>query len=760
MLRGCSQPPQPTKPPTPPPTISKTSLLTTNRFLREDRKRRLSDLEPELGGKTPDIKRKKSSTYLRSIGQNPSEQPPSSLLPPQTSAAPLTPSLPPSNNPPHIQAYTGIPSPPSVQGPGGGTAAASARMTDLQGTWSSLLKPLRPKAEESNAAEEPENKKKLKSACNSLNEPLPPPPPPRPSTGTSGTSRSSTWAPPPPPRTSTRSGRSNTWAPSNTEPQLQEKRSPDPEIKLIKINSDFTNGPSPPTTPTSSPSGTGNSSIATPPPASRSSPTGTWRSSTWGPTTSEHHPILSGPSHPPSPSMSSPPRTERSSKWASSKPPSSPSGTGRRCTWSLTNTEHQETLSESPEPERSRVRNKSKNKTKSPPNTLPPSTTSRTRRSSTCVSPPSSSTPSGTRRSSTWVPTNTAVHHIPSRPRTSENKKIVIVKSPPSTSPAPHRTSTPPSSETQLRSPSLTLKKTQSEIKKQIINWRTNYTAEDVPEKTTGASTGVAKTKLKEDRNQTFPKPQNQPESTLNHPKTKQKTTNPQPLTPTTPKLKQTTLQFQVSQEKTPTPNLNHNNTTQQQQQQRCQATNNTSEKTTTTTQKITTARKQQDRKLQPDLKKTMKTTTRSKKQPAKTQKQQQPTTKMTSIKQFFEKFQQKEQQTTTTNKNSTTNPEESEKKVENNSYGPAKGTKLDAENSTKIQKLEEENPQDIYFLNPDDSSPIPRKFSRASQNLPSIGARGPAVGEYIRTRMGLETALPEENTLLQSVGLAERGKY
>ena len=132
----------------------------------------------------------------------------------------------------------------------------------------------------------------------------------------------------------------------------------------------------------------------------------------------------------------------------------------------------------------------------------------------------------------------------------------------------------------------------------------------------------------------------------------------------------------------------------------------------------------------------------------------------MKSIKQFFEKFQQQEQQPTTTIKKTTTNPEKSDEKVEKNSYGPAKGTRLDAENSTKTQKLEDENPQDSYFLNPDDSSPLPRKFSRASQNLPSTGARRPAVGEYYRTIMGLETALPGENTLQQSVGLADKGEY
>ena len=132
----------------------------------------------------------------------------------------------------------------------------------------------------------------------------------------------------------------------------------------------------------------------------------------------------------------------------------------------------------------------------------------------------------------------------------------------------------------------------------------------------------------------------------------------------------------------------------------------------------------------------------------------------MKSIKQFFEKFQQQEQQPTTTNKKTTTNPEKSDEKVEKNSYGPAKGTRLDAENTTKTQTEEEENPQEKNFLNSDGSSPLPRQFSRASHNLPSTGARRPAVGEFYRTIMGLETALPGENTLQQSVGLADKGEY
>ena len=73
-----------------------------------------------------------------------------------------------------------------------------------------------------------------------------------------------------------------------------------------------------------------------------------------------------------------------------------------------------------------------------------------------------------------------------------------------------------------------------------------------------------------------------------------------------------------------------------------------------------------------------------------------------------------------------------------------------------KTQQEEEENPHEHF----DNFSPLPQQFSQASQNLPSTDARRPAVREYYRTTMGLETALPGENTLQQSVGLADKGEY
>ena len=85
-----------------------------------------------------------------------------------------------------------------------------------------------------------------------------------------------------------------------------------------------------------------------------------------------------------------------------------------------------------------------------------------------------------------------------------------------------------------------------------------------------------------------------------------------------------------------------------------------------------------------------------------------------------------------------------SDKKVVKNSTGPAKGTRLDAtRTTTKKQQEEEENPH-AFFEN---FSPLPQNFPLASQNLPSIDARGPAVGEDYRTIMGLETTLPRDNT-------------
>merc|ERR1711954_490603 len=86
-----------------------------------------------------------------------------------------------------------------------------------------------------------------------------------------------------------------------------------------------------------------------------------------GPTTTEHHSILSGSPPPPTPSLSSPSGTERSSTRASSAPSSSPPGTGRSSTWSLTITEHQKNLSEPPEPETSRIKNNSEKQIDSPP---------------------------------------------------------------------------------------------------------------------------------------------------------------------------------------------------------------------------------------------------------------------------------------------------------------------------------------------------------------------------------------------------------
>ena len=165
---GCPPPTQPVRSPTPPPitflhnhqTSSTASLLSTNIFLREDRKRRRSDLDQGMGDQTPSDKKKKLPTYLKTSGQRHPRKP----LTPSTSSGFLTNNgcmtitLPRNHHPPP-PCQPQVTSPPPARHPRVGVGAPAPQHCSSR-TWSTLARTSRPEIGETSPTEKPGIKEK------------------------------------------------------------------------------------------------------------------------------------------------------------------------------------------------------------------------------------------------------------------------------------------------------------------------------------------------------------------------------------------------------------------------------------------------------------------------------------------------------------------------------------------------------------------------------------------------------------------------